>query len=182
PARAFVLADVDAVAATDKHAPGVGRVYHQPVNVLVHPRYVLPGLAVVVAAKEPADLDAHVHCRRPRRVEGDLLGVGHVGWRRKAPFLDRRNRPEVYEFAPAPPEVIAEKQARRLRPNVNPRPAIQRDCLYAEDLALAEAVAASFPAAAAVTAHSEGAAAVGAGKDCAALRFDEDGADVLVGQ
>src|SRR5207302_967112 len=108
--------------------------------------------------------------------------MGNVGRRREAPVLHRRYRPEVYQFAPAPAQVIAEEEARRLGSNVDPRPAIKLDGLDAEDLAFAQTVAALFPGVAAVAAHTQGAATVSTGEDRAALGLYEKRAYVPVGQ
>ena len=113
-------------------------------------------------------------------MEVDVLGVRHVRRSRKAPSR-RIHRPERGELLPAAPEVIAVEQVSGLGAGEDADARTESGAREAVHVLLAEALVSPFPGAAAITAR-EHRALLHSREDRAAVRLDQEGVHVLVGQ
>ena len=180
PRLAAVAAHVDPDARRDVHLVGVQRIDHRAVHVVVHPRDHLERVPRIRALQEAALLHPDEQGVGILRMKGDVLRVGDVGRGGESP-PGHVHRSQGDKLGPATPEIIAAVEVRGLRPGEDAHAAGPPDALETVDVVLREPLVSPLPALAPIGAR-EDRAVVRPGEDRAALRLDQEGVDVLVGQ
>jgi hypothetical protein len=113
-------------------------------------------------------------------MEVDVFGMGDMGRCWEPPFR-HVHRPQGREFNPATAQIVAIEQVRRFRPGKHTCATVQSGAGEAIDVMLCEARISGLPGVAAIAA-GEHRAAICPREDCATIRLDEEGVNMLIGQ